>query len=867
MIKKFTLTMLVIVCAASMMLAQDVAVMPYGVSPAAVKADTVGNPDYVGLFDRPYTGLLNVGVETKMYFNGMSDAAFVNPGWTVTQKPDGSVAEFGTPVNVDTNVQVVAFIPDLLGTYVIEFADGGAPASLTINAGLYLGIEDGRCALCHKDQSDEWKMTGHATMLQRGLDGLASSHYRESCIECHTVGYDTFAVNDGFDDFDFVFPDTLYEGQYDNMVAAYPEAMKRANIQCESCHGPGSAHPGPMGGNQIVSSLSSASCAVCHDDDHYHVYPSQWDGAGHANLPPYPAGNRTDCGGCHNGAQFIQFVKGEAITVQPHVDITCAVCHDPHSDENPDQLRTMMATLANGEAVTDAGKGAICMNCHQSRRDAKAYTNAPGSHYGPHYAPQADIFIGTNVVTFGKQLPTSAHLASTDDACVDCHMHEKGDHGEHDADGNLTTAGMHSFSMVSKDGVDNVFSCQGCHGDVGDTFEEKKFYMNGNADHDGDGVEEGLQAEVHGLMDVLGSMLPDPDPHADVDETWTITELKAAYNHRMLYYDHSYGIHNPAFTVALLKVSIQALVNNALEGEIVAIQDIPNDQGKQVWIIWDKFVDDGVATDPVDSYIVKRNDAEDVWVGVGEHTADGSNRYALVVPTLFDSTITDGMYETTYKVVAVTRGGAVHESMPAQGYSVDNLVPQAPTSVIALASAGNVELSWEAPQDPDINYFRVFRATTADFVADETTEIGTTVDLAFVDDATETGTYYYKLAAVDFSGNVGELSAVVNATITSVDGDQTVPSDYSLSQNYPNPFNPVTQINFSLKYAGHVKLEVYNTLGQRVKTLVDKGMSAGNHVVNFSANALSSGEYIYRIEATGTNGERFTQMRKMILMK
>jgi hypothetical protein len=95
----------------------------------------------------------------------------------------------------------------------------------------------------------------------------------------------------------------------------------------------------------------------------------------------------------------------------------------------------------------------------------------------------------------------------------------------------------------------------------------------------------------------------------------------------------------------------------------------------------------------------------------------------------------------------------------------------------------------------------------------------------------------------------------------------SIPEKLELSQNYPNPFNPVTQINFSLKYAGHVKLEVYNTLGQRVKTLVDKGMSAGNHVVNFSASGLSSGEYIYRIEATGTNGERFTQMRKMILMK
>ena len=71
------------------------------------------------------------------------------------------------------------------------------------------------------------------------------------------------------------------------------------------------------------------------------------------------------------------------------------------------------------------------MNCHQSRRDAATYTNQPGSHYGPHYAPQADMLIGTNVATFGKTLPTSPHISALENACVDCHMHERGDHGEH----------------------------------------------------------------------------------------------------------------------------------------------------------------------------------------------------------------------------------------------------------------------------------------------------------------------------------------------------------------------------------------------------------------------------------------------------
>ncbi len=868
MAKKLSTILIALICIATMASAQTLMLEPHGVTPANVKADTVGDPHYVGLFDRPFSGLANVGVETQMYLKGsLPGGRLSNPTFTVTEFPTGSVAAVGVPVDIDSSAQIAVFTPDLEGTYVVEFTDGEETATLTINAAKYLGVQDGGCRFCHSEQTSEWEATGHADMFQRGLDGMIGSYYGENCIECHTVGYDTFAVNDGFDDFDFVFPDSLFVGQYDNMVAAYPAAMKRGNIQCESCHGPASAHNGLVGDARIVSSLSSASCGVCHDDDHYHVYPSQWRVAGHSNLPPYPAGNRTDCQGCHNGAQFIQFVKGQTITRQPAVDITCAVCHDPHDATNPDQLRAMNATLANGQTLTEGGKGLLCMNCHQSRRDAKTYTNSAKPHYGPHYAPQADMLLGTNAVTFGKTLPSSPHLAALEDACVDCHMYEAGAYGEHDEAGNLTTAGMHSFSMVSKDGVDNVAACEDCHGNVGETFDEKKFYVNGDADLDGDGTEEGLQEEVHGLMDELGSLLPSDDPHADVDSTWTLTELKATFNHRLVYYDHSYGIHNPAFTVALLKVTIQALKNNAIEGEIVAIQDVPNDQGKQVWIIWDKFVDDGLAVDPVEKYIVKRQDG-DVWVGVGEYTAHGVPRYALVVPTLFDSTDA-GMAMTTFKVAAVTRGGMVTESVAAQGYSVDNLIPHAPGNLMAMAAGGDVELTWEAPADPDVKYYKIYRADQADFVADETTEIGNTAELNFMDVQPGVGTWYYKVLAVDFSGNLGQLTPAVNATLTSVSQDDIVPNEYDLGQNYPNPFNPETLIAFSLKNPGRVTLEIYNARGQKVSTLVDKNMSSGKYSINFIADGLSSGVYLYRLKVSSSdgNGVQFQSMKKMILMK
>ena len=94
------------------------------------------------------------------------------------------------------------------------------------------------------------------------------------------------------------------------------------------------------------------------------------------------------------------------------------------------------------------------------------------------------------------------------------------------------------------------------------------------------------------------------------------------------------------------------------------------------------------------------------------------------------------------------------------------------------------------------------------------------------------------------------------------DGTDNVISKYELSQNYPNPFNPTTVINYSLQKTGMVSLSVYNILGQKVATLVNKVENAGVHNIKFNASNLTSGVYIYRIQAGS-----FTQSRKMILLK
>ena len=98
-------------------------------------------------------------------------------------------------------------------------------------------------------------------------------------------------------------------------------------------------------------------------------------------------------------------------------------------------------------------------------------------------------------------------------------------------------------------------------------------------------------------------------------------------------------------------------------------------------------------------------------------------------------------------------------------------------------------------------------------------------------------------------------------------GTGLVPDNYALMQNYPNPFNPSTEISFQLPDNSHVSLEIFNVLGQRVTTLANGVLEAGEHVfiwdgTDANGNTVSSGIYLYRLKA----GD-FVDTKKMVLMK
>jgi hypothetical protein len=88
--------------------------------------------------------------------------------------------------------------------------------------------------------------------------------------------------------------------------------------------------------------------------------------------------------------------------------------------------------------------------------------------------------------------------------------------------------------------------------------------------------------------------------------------------------------------------------------------------------------------------------------------------------------------------------------------------------------------------------------------------------------------------------------------LTSVKQDHnSIPNDFILEQNYPNPFNPSTTIKFALPSGTDVKLKIYNTLGEEVADLVNEYLEAGTYTYRFDASNLTSGIYIYTLQAGG----------------
>lgn len=135
-------------------------------------------------------------------------------------------------------------------------------------------------------------------------------------------------------------------------------------------------------------------------------------------------------------------------------------------------------------------------------------------------------------------------------------------------------------------------------------------------------------------------------------------------------------------------------------------------------------------------------------------------------------------------------------------------------------------------------------------------------------------TYSWRIRAKNPGGapeNISDWSQPQIFTVgpsQSLSGRTAVNTEYSLKQNYPNPFNPSTSISYSISENSIVKLTVYDMLGREVASLVNTQQMSGSYSAVFNASHLSSGVYIYRLDASPLNGKQgYSDIRRMILIK
>ena len=545
-----------------------------------------------------YSGLNTVAIGMKVYLTADTAEGVSSITWTLVSQPAGSNTTLSS-----TSDQKVTLVPDSIGYYIVQVeVNGGALDKDTLLAATYRGYKEGEVlgCICHDLSSGrdwqtvvpKWQATGHATIFKEGItgmlepsvvDGKYQGVYAPHCIKCHTTGWSPDADNGNFgyeaktSGFDttwyktFTFENGEYLIPVNDMTAwnllttdsKYAKAARVAFIGCESCHGPASAHQDSYGNpNMISKSLDAGVCNQCHDAPTHHMVGHYYNASAHATLPHLEA--RTSCFPCHGGTAYYKYSKNPNSPNWVNEDatpISCAVCHKAHEVNDNFGLRIVPVTLQNGYSVTEGGNGQLCMTCHQSRKDINtAVTDTPPYYgfvdrYGPHHGPQADMYLGRNAYNYGNTLLDGLMThGSVKDACVTCHMAERGP----------ANTPNHEFTLVDTTGgveKDIVSGCVPCHGNI-TSFDD----IQASSDLDGNGKIEGVQTEIEGMLANLADLLP-KDASGNVVSRLSDSlkvkgkpnVVKGIYTYYFVSEDKSMGVHNAKYTIGILSAAMKAL--------------------------------------------------------------------------------------------------------------------------------------------------------------------------------------------------------------------------------------------------------------------------------------------------------------------
>jgi hypothetical protein len=218
----------------------------------------------------------------------------------------------------------------------------------------------------------------------------------------------------------------------------------------------------------------------------------------------------------------------------------------------------------------------------------------------------------------------------------------------------------------------------------------------------------------------------------------------------------------------------------------------------------------------------------------------------------------------------------LHGGPNGQSYEYKDLPPRRPKITSATKIKNEVNFQWRGSTEADFDSFSLYRSRDPLFIPDEDNKVYSGIDTLFTDSLTDpTGSYSYKLTAIDNQGNVSKLDSVTVVLTSISDNEESpAPERIYLYQNYPNPFNPSTKIKFSLSEESEVILRVYDVNGALVTMLQNGWLPAGEYEREFSPATIgtlkdiASGVYFYNLLVRDRNLiPLFVKTEKMLFIK
>jgi len=327
---------------------------------------------------------------------------------------------------------------------------------------------------------------------------------------------------------------------------------------------------------------------------------------------------------------------------------------------------------------------------------------------------------------------------------------------------------------------------------------------------------------------------------------------------------------------------------NPLSPYIYSVLDVPFDQGGKVGVRWQSSSLD-TNVNMLTSYTIWRaipdggksnfnslplritiiDGVQFAWEMIGTLPAHRFDEYSFTAPTLYDAMPgNDGKH---YFLVSAQSNdpNVFYDSNVDSGFSVDNIAPIAPKNVNGVFYPSVISLRWNANKENDFSRYWIYRSTLPNADPTQLIPLAAITETTFVDEnPLPVQRLYYFIVAEDIHENRSLKSNEVAISLLDVGNNGELPKEFSLGQNYPNPFNPLTIFNFQLPISSDVTLKVFDILGREVATLLNnEELQAGKHEIQFDASKLSSGMYFYRIDVARNGISRYTETKKLLLMK